>query len=132
MSIYNKEYRSGAKMENKLKLLIEKDLNKPLKSTYRYCSYDFYDDDTIVELKNRRTRSTDYDTTILTTIKAENMMNIDKERLLYINFLDGLFKCHLDDELLKNSKKGITKRYDRGRVEIRDCYYVPMDHFVSV
>lgn len=131
-NLYDEEYKTGFSNEVKIKSLIEKDLSNKLNITDRYCSYDFCNDDTIVEFKNRRTKSNSYATTILTLIKANKMMDIKKKRYLYINFLDGLFKCTLDENLLNNSRKGITKRYDRGPTEVRQCYYIPMKYFTSV
>lgn len=119
----------GLKNEKLMKPLIEKHLQQQLNITGRFCCYDYVNDKTIVELKSRNCSVDTYPTTILTHHKVKQMMLIDKEKYVFIKFTNGLYKCRLDNDLLKNAILGSGGRCDRGKDEIRDYYYIPLRYF---
>ena len=128
----NKDLQFGLQNEIEMKPLIEKTLNETFKMTEQFCCYDYVSDKSIVELKSRKCNYSQYPTTILTKHKVKKMMQVDKNRFVFIKFTDGLYYCRLNQELLDNSTVSKGGRSDRGRIEFNDYYYIPLNYFNKV
>lgn len=68
--------------------IMKKCFNENIKeTTYKYCKYDFYDDNCIYELKTRTNKYEDYPTTIIAEDKI--LIDNDKKQKFVFKFSDG-------------------------------------------
>ena len=105
MSKFNKKlWTLGNKIEDELKPHLEEFLGKELyRSDDIYDIMDFKSEDNklVVEIKGRRVKSTQYDTTIITCgkiIEAEKLMCIDENTKVYLflnNMMNSSFKSNI-------------------------------------
>lgn len=125
------DIKFGSKSENDVYELLKKNFKDLQKSSNKYSIYDFYNDDTYIELKTRRNKKDQYKTSMLGNNKIKFFLkNNDKNTFLFFNYTDGLFYMPLTNENIKECyvKKG--GRWDRGKDETCDIFFIP-NHLLS-
>ena len=96
-----------------------------VKSSSKYCVYDFESDSALFELKTRRNSSTAFIDTMIGLNKIDFARNSSKPFYFCFRFTDGLFYWlydkEMEDEVLRFAECGRT---DRGRQEIKPYAYI--------
>lgn len=123
--ILKKDEYFGLNNEDKvLKYLNNNNEDKFEKYTNKYSCFDFFNSNTICELKSRRINHYTYPTTMVGYNKLEKMKD-DKEYIFFFLFTNGLYMWKYDKDQYKIQLGG---RSDRGRKEIKKYAYVPVKH----
>lgn len=127
MTTFFTEYAFGVKSEldcfDAIKNFIDCDLKR---SEKRGATFDFYSDNSLVELKTRKNNYRTYPTTMVGYNKIEYANKFPEKNIYFVfKFLDGLYyyKYNKDDKL----DFGLGGRRDRGRDEIKDYCYIPIE-----
>jgi len=96
---YIRSCKFGIDNEKKFFPYIRKHIADNLqKSTDRYDTFDFYNSDTLVELKSRTCRSDRYPTTMVGFNKVERALNEEKKCFFVFAFTDGLYSWEFDKD----------------------------------
>jgi hypothetical protein len=117
------DYIYGEQQENKLYEIIKNgfEWSTPLQKGTRYSKYDYYNDDTNIELKSRKNKYKTYPTTMLTL----NKLSTDKELLLLFNFIDGVYFIQYDKDMFsKFEVKDFSRANLRG--DEKKHIYIPI------
>ena len=127
-----KDYNFGIQEEDSVLPELKKFFGDGLqKSSHKYCQYDFYSEDCLIELKSRRCKSTTYPTTMIGASKLELTKQGDAKVYFCFKFEDGLFyhKVDPDFDYTPFIRKG--GRIDRGRPEIKQYLYLPVENLTK-
>jgi len=122
----NKDLEFGCNKEKEL-LQKLKTLDPDILFTKKFCCYDYESDNTIIELKSRRNKYNKYPTTMIGNNKIKNFLSLDKDVYLVFSFTDGIYYVKCDDELIKKCDICKGGRYDRGRPEVKEYCYIPIN-----
>lgn len=100
-----------------------------------YFDYHYEGDDKLVkvELKSRRNAKNKYPTTMIGKNKIDAALKLIKEGYeiyLCFNFTDGLYYTRFDENSKYETKQG--GRWDRGRPEVKDYCYFPVDNLSKI
>lgn len=119
---YKIDLENGLKAENKCKAPLEKIFGE-LKTTDRYCFYDYENDKYIIELKSRNINHNQYPTAMINHSKIIKWKNKcpNKDFISAFLYKDGLYYWKYNIEEIDNI--GTTGRTDRGCVESYDMVY---------
>jgi hypothetical protein len=137
-SIPSKEIRIadikfGSSQEKSLLPVINSYFGLNLKSLKRYDVFDFADENTLVELKSRRTPKAQFPTTIVGKNKLDYAEQSGKVVYFIFSFSDGLFYWKYDSTLIGDKVKFAKGgRFDRGRPEVKDYAYIPVDLLIEI
>lgn len=112
----------GLRQEDIQQKHIETITGKLIKSN-QYDTFDYFNDEYIVELKSRRCNHNKYETTMIGYNKILKATQ-NKTYLFFFKFEDGLY-YHKYDPLKRYSVK-VGGRCDRGVPEYRDYLYIPI------
>jgi hypothetical protein len=119
--IQKKDLELGEKGENNTQGIIEKFLSiKLTKSTDKYATFDYYNDNTFIELKTRRVKHNTYSTLMFGYNKFKKGLEHIKEGkdvYFFFNCLDGVYYWKLTEESKKHITIGSGGRRDRGQDE---------------
>jgi hypothetical protein len=111
---YNNDVAFGANNEVKVIDILQKHWKDEtiIKTTDRYCKYDFESDNCIWELKSRRNTKTQYPTTI---IPEHKLMDIEKDYYFIFYFTNNIC-CYIkhDKELFETFKRKNIACFRRG------------------
>lgn len=118
----------GKKNEIKCKKQIETITGGLISTTDPFDTFDYYNDDWLVELKTRRNNYSRYPTTMIGLNKT--FSETKKQKLFCFRFLDGLY-YHIYEP---NTKYNISKggRCDRGCAEIKDYLFIPINKLIFI
>jgi hypothetical protein len=130
--LYRKDYDFGFKAEDDLFEKIKSSYGEKIVKTDRYCSVDYCDDNTLIELKSRRNNYNTYPTTMISKSKIDYMLNSGKRSICLFNFTDGLYSIEIDKNKIDNFELKKGGRRDRGKVEVNQYYYIPIELLTSV
>ena len=97
------------------------------KTIGKYNPFDFENEDTLIELKSRRNTKDKYPDTMVSLSKVKKAEGEKRNVYFYFNFTDGLYRWKYDSEELKNFRYGQGGRNDRGRCEINNYCYIPVN-----
>ena len=126
MEKFREDMKFGTKQEIDQFDLIKSVLDANLKpSEKRNAIFDYYSDNTLVELKSRRNNHNTYPTTMVGYNKIEYALKYpDKQIYFCFCFLDGLYyyKFSKEDKL----QVELGGRRDRGRNEIKEYCFIPI------
>jgi hypothetical protein len=86
---------------------------------------DFETDKYYFEIKSRRFRHTKYTSTMVGFDKIEYARKSEKEVFFIFMFTDGIYYYKYDEK--DSFETCMGGRLDRGRREIRNYYYIPID-----
>ena len=59
--------------------------------------------------------------------KIDYLLNNKKKGILLYNYLDGLYFVEINKENVNRFNLGKGGRWDRGREEVSDIYYIPVE-----
>lgn len=131
--IISEDIKFGSNQEKSLLPVINSYLGLNLKKLKRYDVFDFEDENTLVELKSRRTPKAQYPTTIVGKNKLDYAEKSGKVVYFIFSFSDGLFYWKYDKSLIGDKVKFAKGgRYDRGRVEVKEYAYIPVDILTEI
>jgi len=88
---------------------------------------DYESDDVEVELKSRRNKYRTYPTTMISKGKIDYMLNSDKQSFCAFNFTDGLYDIKITPDIISKFELRDGGRWDRGRAELNQYYYIPIE-----
>lgn len=125
--IYKKDCKYGFNCEDTLFRKIREKYGEDVKKTTRYATFDYENEKTQLELKNRRCKYTTYPSMMIginKLKKAEDTKDIKKSIFLF-NFIDGLYYWEYDKDQYYTAYGG---RKDRGIDERRNTAFIPIKH----
>tara|TARA_B110000285_G_C15061786_1_gene582803 strand:+ start:706 stop:1134 length:429 start_codon:yes stop_codon:yes gene_type:complete len=118
----------GAENENFLLNTIKTyiDINLTLCKN-KYSIVDYISANSLVELKSRRNAYKTYPDTMIGANKIKYMLD-DATRKSYcvFSFTDGLYYIEITQDIVKNFRKALGGRRDRGKDETNIYYYIPI------
>ena len=118
------DYNFGIQKEN---MFIDKLINKygQVKTTRKYCEWDYENDTHIFELKSRRCLKETYPSTMIGYNKIKKYKLLNKKIVLCFSFVnkDCYYEYNSDDGL--EIREG--GRSDRGKVESSEYLYIPIE-----
>lgn len=121
-----KDLRKGLKMEDTLKPVFENKFGL-LNKTHHYHSFDFENDNVLIELKTRNVNWKQYDSLIFSMKKIEYLRknNITKDAYIFWKLNNGLYYWKYNEEELQVMIGG---RNDRGKDEYESCVYIKNEY----
>lgn len=121
-----KDLKQGLEMEDILKPVFENKFGK-LNKTHHYHSFDFENDNALIELKTRNINWGQYDSLMFSKKKIDYLRNnnITKDAYFFFKLKDGLFYWKYNEEELYINIGG---RNDRGKNEYYDCVYIKNEY----
>ena len=128
--MFKKDYNFGK--QNEIQLLKQlqgffKDTT--IESLDNYNAFDFKGEKKYIELKSRHNTYDKYETTMIGCNKLDQARVYDDlgyEIFFVFNFIDGIYYWkYIKDNKLSKKRGG---RSDRGRPEIKDYYYIPINY----
>ena len=119
------DYKKG--IENENKVLEYLNLTNKFEKCKKNCPFDFYDNETYIELKSRNNEYNKYSSTMVGYNKikiAEDDETKTKYKFLFL-FTDGLYEWEFekDNYLIKDGG-----RWDRGKNEIKKYCYINIEN----
>jgi hypothetical protein len=120
---FENSFQYGIKEEKEVLPIIKEFFKRDIKqSTDKWSKYDFFDDETIYELKSRTNTLNKYPDTMIT---ANKIVNDDKKQILLFNFTDCLAYIEYDSELFSTYKK---KKFSRAQIKAdeKEHIFIPI------
>ncbi len=116
----------GMKREDDLFSKIKSAYGNNLCKTPSMCRWDYESDDVLVELKSRRNKYKAYPTTMIGKGKIDAMLESDKQSFCVFNFTDGVYSIEIIPSIIDKFELRQGGRWDRGRPELNQYYYIPI------
>jgi hypothetical protein len=116
---YQKDMEFGFKEEIRIKSILEEYFGE-LKVLDKYNSFDYENEEYLIELKSRRIPHNKYDTAMVNYSKILRTSNINKKRVIIFNYSDGLFYWYINNDY----DVGKGGRNDRGEVEVHIMAFI--------
>jgi len=91
-----------------------------------YATIDYSSNDYNIELKSRRIKHDKYHTAMIGKNKIDYLLEQDKKGIILYKYLDGLYYVEINEEIVNQFVLAKGGRYDRGKREISDIYYIPI------
>ena len=123
----NKDLNFGLQQEDKLLPLIVSKYGDDIFKTDKMCRWDYESDTILIELKSRRVKKNTYPTTMIGKTKVDLMLNNGKRVIAIFKFLDGTFEIEITKEITGKFDIREGGRCDRGRPELNQYYYIPIE-----
>jgi len=92
--------------------------------------FDFKGDNKFIELKSRNNNYDKYPTTMIGINKILRASSLNENVYFFFWFVDGLYFWLYDKDYEFEIKRG--GRFDRGRPELNDYAYIPIDMLIKV
>ena len=92
--------------------------------------FDFKGDNKFIELKSRNNNYDKYPTTMIGINKILRASSLNENVYFFFWFVDGLYYWLYDKDYEFEIKRG--GRFDRGRPELNDYAYIPIDMLIKV
>jgi hypothetical protein len=125
---YSVDYAFGTCNESTLLSTIKSHFGNDLECCpNKYSVVDFTSDTLNIELKSRRIKHNKYDTAMIGKNKIDYLLNDNKRGIIIYNYLDGLYYVEITKENVNKFNLGKGGRWDRGREEVSDIYYIPVE-----
>ena len=124
---YKKDLDFGFKAEDNLFQRIKDNYGENICKTEQNCRVDYCDDNTLIELKSRRNTYSKYPTTMISKSKIDYMLKSGKNSYCLFNFTDGLYQVKINKDIINLFSLDKGGRRDRGREEINDYYFIPIE-----
>lgn len=128
MNFDKEEYEFGKQSELDNLTNLRK-LNPNLKEIKnKFAPFDFVDDTNTVyvELKTRRNKRNQYPTTMVPESKIKKIV-VGNTYYFAFKFTDGLYYIKYDKEIFDSFEIKQGGRYDRGRPEVENYCYIPVE-----
>jgi len=120
---FENSFQYGIQEEKEVLPIIKEFFKRDIKqSTDKWSKYDFFDDETIYELKSRTNALNKYPDTMIT---ANKIVNDDKKQILLFNFTDCLAYIEYDSELFSTYLK---KKFSRAQIKAdeKEHIFIPI------
>lgn len=134
MPEYSIDISYGLANEEEVMPLLETHFNTALvKSSNKYCKYDFKGEGIKIELKSRRFNYSKYPTTFINSSKLDYVKTLGDDTLFYFVFkyTDGIYYIKYDRELFDTFHQANTTIHSRGynimNTLIPICYLTSMN-----
>lgn len=125
--IYNEDRAFGSQQEKDLLPTLKTFFKLDLKPLGRYDVFDYTAENTLVELKSRRTPIAQFPSTIVGKNKLDYANKSGKDCYFVFNYPEGVYYWKYDSSLVGDTVKiGKGGRVNRGRPEIKDYAYIPI------
>jgi hypothetical protein len=92
--------------------------------------FDFKGDNKFIELKSRNNNYDKYPTTMIGINKVLRASSLNENVYFFFWFVDGLYYWLYDKDYEFEIKR--SGRFDRGRPELNDYAYIPIDMLIKV
>ena len=92
--------------------------------------FDFKGDNKFIELKSRNNNYDKYTTTMIGINKVLRASSLNENVYFFFWFIDGLYYWLYDKDYEFEIKRG--GRFDRGRPEINDYCYIPIEMLIKI
>lgn len=123
---YKNDRLFGYQKEQDLLPILKQYFKLDLKPLRRFDIFDYSAEDTLIELKSRRTPIAQFPTTIVGKNKLDYAEKSGKTCYFVFNYPEGIYYWKYDKELIGETVKiGLGGRFDRGRPEVKDYGYIP-------
>lgn len=121
-----KDMKMGLTMEDTLKPVFESKFGK-LNKTHHYHSFDFENENVLIELKTRNVLWKQYDSLMFSKKKIDYLEknNITKDAYIFWKLKDGLYYWKYNKEELNIMIGG---RNDRGKNEYETCIFIKNEY----
>ena len=124
--MFKKDYTFGIKKEIELLPRIRTFFNdETITQLDRLNVFDYKGDNKYIELKSRNNNYNKYPTTMIGYNKIKKALELNEDVYFIFNFTDGLYYYKFDRDKELEIKHG--GRRDRGRPEIKDYYFIPIE-----
>jgi len=120
------DLRYGLDKEDRLFSTIKGAFGDNLCKTPSRCRWDYESDDVLVELKSRRNKYKTYPTTMIGKGKIDAMLKSGKQSFCVFNFTDGVYSIEVTPDIIDKFELRQGGRWDRGRPELNQYYYIPI------
>ena len=125
----DKDYNQGKDNEIKMlpliKVLLDDDTIRH--TTKKYCPYDFVGDHKRIELKTRNNTKHKYSTTMISLSKILDAECANLDYYFVFSFQDCNCFIKYDNKLFSKFEKKQGGRNDRGKAEMSQYVYIPVD-----
>jgi len=120
----------GKEQEEKYFETIKTFFNDNIKTTSKYCRYDFEGETARYELKSRNVRYSHFETTLIPYDKIKD----DKKLIFLFNFTDGLYYIEYNKEKFKSFKLDYFKRITRSDFndKCKLYYFIPIEQLNKI
>lgn len=129
----SKDLKFGLEAEDRVFNLLKEKINKNIIQTPQFHTFDYFDAlaNKYYELKTRRCSHNQYPDTMVGANKLKYAKeNPHNEYIFIFNFTDGLYYHNWSKDKLYDIKIG--GRYDRGRPELKDYFYIKKDDLIKI
>jgi hypothetical protein len=125
-----KDYTFGKQQEEKQFEAIKTFFKDDIKTTDKFCSYDFESETSLYELKSRNNKYSAYPTTLIPFDK----INENKKLIFLFNFVDGLYYIQYCKEEFKNFQLEPFKRHKRYGFNDKEklYYFIPIEKLIKI
>lgn len=93
----------------------------------KYSVIDYISNNTLVELKSRRNAYKTYPDTMVGVNKINYMLKDRRKGYCVFSFTDGIYYIEITRDIVKDFRKALGGRSDRGKVETNNYYYIPIN-----
>tara|TARA_R110000744_G_scaffold164103_3_gene281204 strand:+ start:1103 stop:1534 length:432 start_codon:yes stop_codon:yes gene_type:complete len=126
--VYQKDMEFGFSEEDRVKVILEKYYGT-LRTLEKFNSFDFENDEYLIELKSRRIRHDKYPTAMVNYSKILKSADSEKIRVVVFNYEDGLYYWNIDNTEYTVGKGG---RCDRGCDEYYTMAFIKKEFLQSI
>ena len=124
---YKNDLEFGFKAEEDLFSEIKDKYGESICKTKPNCRVDYEGEDILIELKSRRNKYKKYPTTMISKSKIDYMLRSGKRSVCLFNFIDGVYNIEINEDIINRFKLKRGGRWDRGKAELNDYYYIPIE-----
>lgn len=125
--IRQRDLQFGFQQEDYLFSKMRDKYGENIRKTKALSRVDYESDDVEVELKSRRNIYRQYPTTMISKGKIDYMLNSHKQSFCAFNFTDGLYDIEITPNIISQFELRNGGRCDRGRAEMNQYYYIPIE-----
>ena len=124
--MFKKDYTFGIKKEVELLPKIKLFFNdETITQLDRLNVFDYKGDNKYIELKSRNNNYSKYPTTMIGYNKIKKALELNEDVYFIFSFTDGIYYYKFDRDKELEIKQG--GRRDRGKNEIKDYYFIPIE-----
>jgi hypothetical protein len=128
---FKRDYKNGMVGELEVLPRIKEFFKRDIQATtYKYDTYDFYDNEYKYELKTRTNNYNQYSTTLISTNKIT-----DNNKIIFLfNFTDGLYYIEYEKELFDTFERKMYIRNARSDFvdTVREHLFIPIKHLLKI
>jgi len=127
---FAKDYQFGKQQENKQFEIIKNYFKDDIKTTSKYCSYDFESESCCYELKSRNIEYSRFPTTIIPADKIKGR----KKLIFLFNFTDGLYFIEYIKEVFDEFTLANFQRNQRSDFNDKEklYYFIPIAKLIKI